>query len=143
MAYFLKGNCDDAIADLNEVICLDSDDAVAYHRRGIVYLRKGNFDNAIVDLDKAIKMNPNDDLVYYSRGETWLHLKEWNKAKTDLTAAKDKGVDIVAAFHNLYRDVAVFERRNSVKLPKDIVAMLRQYPVNSFYDNAKSLDFRG
>ena len=143
LAYFLKGNCDDAIADLNEVICLDSDDAVAYHRRGIVYLRKGNFDNAIVDLDKAIKMNPNDDLVYYSRGETWLHLKEWDKAKTDLTAAKDKGVDIVAAFHNLYRDVAVFERRNSVKLPKDIVAMLRQYPVNSFTTTQRVLTSEG
>ena len=143
LACFLKGNFDDAIADLNEVICLNPDDAVAYHRRGIVYLRKGNFDSAILDLNKAIKMNPNDDLVYYSRGETWLHLKEWDKAKIDLTTAKKKGVDIVAAFHNLYRDVAVFERRNSVKLPKDIVAMLRQYPVNSFTTTQRVLTSEG
>ena len=100
LAYFLKGNFDDAVVDLNEVIHLNPDDAVAYHRRGIIYLRKGDFDTAIINLDKAIKINPNDDLVYYSRGEAWLHLKEWDKAKVDLTAAKDKGVDIIAAFHN-------------------------------------------
>ena len=132
LAYFLKGNFDDAVTDLNEVIRLNPDDAVAYHRRGIIYLRKGNFDSAITNLDKAIKLNPNDGLVYYSRGEVWLHVKEWNKAQVDLTAAKDKEVDIVAAFHNSYKDIATFERRNSVKLPKDIMAMLRQYPVNSF-----------
>ena len=143
LAYFRKGNLENAIADLNEIIRLKPDDAVAYHRRGIIYLRKGDFDTAIINLDKAKKLNPNDDLVYYSRGEAWLHLKEWDKAKVDLTTAKDKGVDIVAAFHNLYRDVAVFERRNSVKLPKDIVAMLRQYPVNSFTTTQRVLTSEG
>ena len=143
LAYFRKGNLENAIADLNEIIRLKPDDAVAYHRRGIIYLRKGDFDTAIINLDKAKKLNPNDDLVYYSRGEAWLHLKGWNKAKGDLTTAKDKGVDIVAAFHNSYRDVAVFERRNSVKLPKDIVAMLRQYPVNSFTTTQRVLTAEG
>ena len=143
LAYFLKGNFDDAVADLNEIIYLNPDDAVAYHRRGIIYLRKGDFDTAIINLDKAIKLNPNDDLVYYSRGEAWLHLKEWDKAKADLIDAKDKGVDIIAAFHNSYRDVATFERRNSVKLPKDIVAMLRQYPVNNFTTTQRVLTADG
>ena len=126
LAYFLKGNFDDAIADLNEIIRLKPDDAVAYNRRGIVYLRKGDFDTAIINLDKAIKLNPNDDLVYYSRGETWLHLKKWDKAKADLTAAKAKGMDIIAAFHNSYKDIVDFERKNDFKLPKDIVAILTQ-----------------
>ena len=134
LAYFRKGNFDDAVADLNEVIHLNPDDAVAYHRRGIIYLRKGDFDTAIINLDKAIKLNPNDDLVYYSRGEALLHLKEWDKAQVDLTAAKNKGFDIVAAFHNSYKDVATFERRNSVKLPQDIVAMLRQYNAEASID---------
>ncbi|MCY4568827.1 MAG: tetratricopeptide repeat protein, partial [Candidatus Poribacteria bacterium] len=143
LAYFRKGNSDNAIADLNEVIRLNPNDVVAYHRRGIVYLRNGDFDSAIIDLDKAIHLNPNDDLVYYSRGETWLHLKEWDKARVDLAIAKDEGVDIVAAFHNSYRDVATFERRNSVKLPQDIVAMLRQYPVNSFTTTQRVLTAEG
>ena len=132
LAYFLKRNFDHAIADLNEVICLNPDDVVVYHRRGIVYLRKGNFDRAIIDLNKAIEMEPNDDLVHYSRGEARLHLKEWDEARSDLKVAKDMGVDIVAAFHYSYKDVATFERKNDVKLPKDIVDMLRQYSVNPF-----------
>ena len=143
LAYFLKGNFDHTIADLSEVIRLNPDDAVAYHRRGIVYLRKGNFDSAITNLNMAIKLKPNDDLVYYSRGEAWLHLKEWDKAKVDLTTAKTKGIDIVAAFHNSYRDVATFERRNSVKLPKDIVEMLQQYRVNSFTTTQRVLTADG
>ena len=65
LAYFRKGNLENAIADLNEIIRLKPDDAVAYHRRGIIYLRKGDFDTAIINLDKAKKLNPNDDLVYY------------------------------------------------------------------------------
>ena len=68
-----------------------------------------------------------------------MHLKEWDKAKIDLTAAKDKGVDIIAAFHNGYRNVATFERRNSVKLPKDIVAMLTRDPVNSLLTTQRPL----
>lgn len=132
LVYFLKGDSDHAIADLNKAIHLNSDDALAYHRRGIVFLRKGNFDRAIIDLSKAIEMDPNDDLVYYSRGEVWLNLKEWDKARSDLTSAKNMGVDIVKAFHNTYRDVYTFERKNDVKVPKDISLMLREYTVNPF-----------
>ena len=70
--------------------------------------------------------------AYCNRGEVWLHLKDWDKARADLIDAKDKGVDIIAAFHNSYRDIATFERRNSVKLPKDIVTMLTRDWVNNF-----------
>ncbi len=143
LVYFLKGNFDHAIADLNKAIHLNSDDALAYHRRGIAYLRKGNFDRAIIDLNKAIEMEPNDDLVYYSRGEAWLHLKEWDKARSDLTVAKNMEVDIVVAFHNTYRDILTFERRNDVKLPKDIVAMLMQYPINPFTTTQKVVTHDG
>ncbi len=143
LVYFLKGNFDHAIADLNEAIHLNSDDALAYHRRGIVYLRKGNFDRAIIDLNKAIEMDPNDDLVYYSRGEAWLHIKEWDKARSDLKVAKDMGVDIVVSFHNTYRDILTFERRNDVKVPKDIVAMLMQYPINPFTTTQKVVTHDG
>ena len=37
----------------------------------------------------------------------------------------------------------MFERRNSVKLPKDIVTMLRQYPVNSFTTTQRILTADG
>ena len=81
--------------------------------------------------------------AYYNRGEAWLHLKEWDKARSDLTVAKNMQVDIVAAFHNTYRDISTFERRNDVKLPKDIVAMLMQYPINPFTTTQKVVTHDG
>ena len=143
LAYFFKGDFDNAIANLGEAIRLNPNDALVYHRRGLTYCRKGNFDNAIADLDEAIKLDPDNDLAYYSRGYVWLHLKEWAKARDDLSTAKNKGVDIVAAFHNSYRDVATFERRNDVKVPKDIVSMLMQYPVNTFTTTQKVVTHDG
>ncbi len=143
LAYHEKGEFDLALKDYNKAIELNPELFHPYNNRGLAYLQKGNFDSAIEDYSKAIELNPELGLAYYNRGEAWLHLKEWDKAKVDLTAAKDKGVDIVAAFHNSYKDVATFERRNSVKLPKDIVTMLRQYPVNSFTTTQRVLTADG
>ena len=143
VAYGKRDEFNKAINDFTTAIDLNPYHAGAYYNRGNAYLLKGDFDKAIEDYDTSIKLSPDDAQSYCHRGLIWLHLKEWDKAKTDLTAAKDKGVDIVAAFHNLYRDVAVFERRNSVKLPKDIVAMLRQYPVNVFTTTQRTLTAEG
>ena len=143
LAYHEKREFDLAIKDYNKAIELKPELFHPYYNRGNVYLQKGGFDLAIEDYSKAIELNPELGPAYCNRGETWLHLKEWDKAKVDLTAAKDKGIDIIAAFYNSYRDVATFEQRNSVKLPKDIVAMLRQYPVNSFTTTQRVLTSEG
>ena len=143
LAYHEKCEFDLAIKDYNKAITLNPKLFHPYCNRGNVYLQKSDFNKAIKDYSKAIELNPELGPAYCNRGETWLHLKEWDKAKVDLTAAKDKGVDIVAAFHNSYKDVATFERRNGVKLPKDIVTMLRQYPVNSFTTTQRVLTAEG
>ena len=139
LAYHEKGELDIAIKDYSKAIALNSKLAHPYNNRGNVYLQKGDFDRAIEDYNKVIELDPELGLAYYNRSEAWLHLKEWDKAKVDLTAAKDKGIDIVAAFHNGYRNVAMFERRNIVKLPKDIVAMLTRDPVNSLLTTQRPL----
>ena len=139
LAYHEKGELDVAIKDYSKAIELNPKLFHPYYNRGNAYLQKRDFDRAIEDYSKAIELNPELGPAYCNRGETWLHLKEWDKAKVDLTAAKDKGVDIVAAFHNSYRNVAMFERRNSVKLPKDIVAMLTRDPVNSLLTTQRPL----
>jgi tetratricopeptide (TPR) repeat protein len=138
-----EGKVDKAINDFNIAVKLQPELADAYFNRGNAYLLTGDLDKAVEDYDKSIKLSPDDAQSYCHRGLARLHLKEWDKAKVDLTAAKTKGVDIIAAFHNLYRDVATFERRNSIKLPKDIVAMLRQYPVNSFTTTQRVLTAEG
>ena len=125
-AYLSKGNSEDAIADFNKAIELNSKLFHPYYNRGNAYLQKRDFDRAIEDYSTAIELNPELGPAYCNRGEAWLCLTEWDKAKTDLTAAKDKGVDIIAAFHDGYKDVETFERQKGFRVPEDIKRMLTQ-----------------
>ena len=115
-----------AIEHYSNAIKLNSQIVTAYNNRGVAYSQKGENDRAIKDYDKAIELNSNNAESYYNRGETWLRFKKWNKAKIDLTDARSKGMDIIKAFCNDYKNVAEFEQKYDVKLPKDIVAMLTQ-----------------
>ncbi len=143
VAYGKRDEFNKAVNDFTTAINLDPYHAGAYFNRGNTYLLKGDFETAIENYNTSIKLSPDDAQSYCHRGLAWLHLKEWDKAKVDLTAAKDKGVDVIAVFHNGYRNVAMFERRNGFKLPKDIVEMLTQYPVNSFTTTQKILTSEG
>ena len=139
LAYHEKGELDIAIKDYSKAIALNPKLAHPYNNRGNVYLQKRDFDRATADYTKAIELNRELGPAYFNRGEAWLNLKKWDKARSDLTDAKNMGVDIVSAFHNSYRDVAMFERRNSIKLPKDIVAMLTRDPVNNLLTTQRLL----
>ena len=132
--YSFKGDFDNAIVNLNEALRLDPKCAEAYYTRGLAYEGKGELRRAIADYTKAIALKPDNADAYYTRGEVWLHLQEWEKAKADLITTKEMGLDIVAAFRNDYRNTAAFEQKHQVKLPKDIIALVRQgfrhrYPI--------------
>ncbi len=124
VAYLKKGDFDTAIADYTTAIELNPNYADAYNNRGVTYHRKGDFDTAIKDFNTAIELNPDDAETYCNRGEAWMHLHEWDKAKADLTVARDKGVDIIASFHNDYESVADFEQQNGVQVPPALAEML-------------------
>ncbi len=120
----IKGDFARALVDLNKAIDLKPDDANAYTNRGIVYVSKGDNVRALVDLNKGIDLKPDGANAYYIRGITHLHLQAWEEAKSDLTSARDKGMDVITAFHNDYGSVKAYGRKNRVKLPADIAAML-------------------
>ena len=142
-AYRQKGDVEEAIKDYTKAIELKPKFAVPYYNRGIAYSKKGELDKAIQNYTKAIQLNPNVAEAYYNRAEALLHLQEWEKAKADLDTAKDKGLDIVAAFRNDYRNVAAFEQKRQVKLPKDIVALVRQGFRHRYPMVEKALDADG
>ena len=96
-----------------------------YIRRGTAYRYIGKHIKAIGDYTAALKLKPNYADAYYKRGVVWLHLKEWQRAEADLMTAMNKGADIVALFHNEYKNVEDFEAKNEVKVPEDIAALLR------------------
>ena len=129
LAHHDKGDYDKAICHYSQSIELNPNVAVCYNNRGTVYLCKGEYDKAIQDYSMAIVLSPYDTPAYCGRGEAWLHLEEWEKARSDLTAAKERGLDIIASFHNSYKSVADFEQKNGVKLPPDLAAMLTRQQV--------------
>ncbi len=133
------GQLDKAVEAYSDAIHLKPWYAEAYYNRGMAHAKTAISPRAIEDWTMAIKLKPEFAHAFYNRGEGWLSLREWDKARADLTAAKNLGMDITAAFHNTYRSVSMFENRNGLKVPEDIVAMLRQYPVNSLTTTQKIL----
>ena len=134
-----RGDYDRAIRDFNTAIALNPDSAIAYFNRGVVYCVKGDIDSAIADVTKAIQLKPDLAEAYYYRGTVWLHLREWDEAQADLSVARDKGIDIIASFHNEYKNVEAYERANRVKLPEDIALMLTQRRRSRFPKTEKLL----
>ena len=142
-AYSNKSDFDHAIKDYTKAIELDLNPADAYNNRGVVYVKRDDVIRALEDYTKAIELNPNRDIPYYNRGVVWLHLREWEKAKTDLTAAKKKGMDIIAAFCDGYKNVEVYEKRHRIKLPEDIALLLTQRRRDRYPKLQKVLDADG
>ena len=97
----------------------------AHIGRGNAYFQKGAFDQAIADYTEAITLKTGVAGAYFNRGISRLCEQEYRKAIADLTTARDMGFDIVAAFHKDYKGIEVFETKFGVKVPGDIVAMLR------------------
>ena len=142
-AYFNKGEFDEAITDYARALRIDPYHANAYNNSGSVYSGKGEFDLAIKNYDAAIELDPQLDLAYYNRGVAWLHQREWAKAKVDLMTAKRIGMDVIAAFHNSYKNVETYEQRHRVKLPEDIALMLTQRRRDRYPKLQKVLDADG
>ena len=142
-AYSDKGDFDHAIEDYTKAIKLNLNPADAYNNRGVVYVKRDDVTRALEDYTKAIELNPNRDIPYYNRGVVWLHLQEWEKAKTDLTAAKKKGMDIIASFRDGYKNVEAYEKRHRIKLPEDIALMLTQRRRTRYPKTQKVLDADG
>ena len=124
--YLLTGEIDKAIKDYSRSIKHAPKDAVSYSNRGVAYLRKGEVEKTIEDTSKAIELDERFSKAYYNRAEAWLRLKEWNEAKADLTTAKKLGMDIVAAFHDNYKNVETYFQWHRIRIPDDIAHMLTQ-----------------
>lgn len=98
-----------------------------YHNRGCAYIAMGDYEQAVKDFDKSLALNISGKdkfLTHGSRGWALLHLLEWEKAKEDLVRAQSLGRAVKPLFHDYYESVADFERKHSVRIPKDIAAML-------------------
>ena len=113
-----------AINHYTEATKLNPKLARAYINRGTVYSEQDEFKHAIADYSEAIKCNPQLAIAYFNRIICRLYLQDWQEAKSDLTTTIDMGIDIITLFCNACVNVEAFEKKNGIKLPKDIAAML-------------------
>ncbi|HIA19543.1 MAG TPA: tetratricopeptide repeat protein, partial [Planctomycetaceae bacterium] len=88
------------IAQYNEAIRIDPDDADAYNNRGIAYINMGEVSRAIADYNEAIRINPDYALAYYNRGHAYGEKKEYDKAIADYSDAIRINPDYAAAYNN-------------------------------------------
>jgi lipoprotein NlpI/predicted aspartyl protease len=84
-AWGIQGQYDKAIADFDEAIRLNPQDALTYGNRGYAWYRKGDNDRAIADYSEAIRLNPLGADYYLLRGYTQFGLGRFDASLPDLT----------------------------------------------------------
>ncbi|MEH2242265.1 tetratricopeptide repeat protein [Nostoc sp.] len=68
------------LADLNQAIKLQPDDADSYSTRGDVYLELKNYQAALADFNQAIQLQPDGAVNYNLRGIVYSELKNYQEA---------------------------------------------------------------
>jgi tetratricopeptide repeat protein len=84
---FASGRWEQAVAQCDDLIGQDPDNAAAYLLRGRAHQCAGRLDKALADLTSAIRLNPNDSEAYYQRADVYRALGLVDlKEKDDLAA---------------------------------------------------------
>jgi tetratricopeptide (TPR) repeat protein len=82
-----KHESDKAIADCNQAIQLNPNDATAFFNRGRAYEAKGQYDRAIEDYSQAIRLDPNNANAINNRGNTYNKQSQYDRAIEDYNQA--------------------------------------------------------
>lgn len=101
IAHGKKGDINQAIANFNQAIRLDSNNSYAYYNRGYAQYLRGETDLAIADYSQAIKFDPDYVNSYISRGVIYADKREFNRAITDFETALRLEPDNSLVINNL------------------------------------------
>ncbi len=83
VAYYARGELDEAIASYTEAVRLNPKLADAYLNRGAAYDAKGELDEAIADFTQALRLNPKDAEAHNNRGVAYKSKGDLDKAIAD------------------------------------------------------------
>src|SRR5690606_17256139 len=97
--YHEQGDYTLAIADYDQVIRLDPENADAYYNRGLAYHASGAYAEAVADYTQAITLNPEDVEAYYNRGMIYFAQAEYQLAVADFTLALSVDPAYTEAYH--------------------------------------------
>ncbi len=84
VGWYWRQAFDSAIADFNEALRRDPNNAAAYHNRGRAWLSKMDFDRAIADFSQTIDLDPKDLDAYADRALSLYNKSEYSRAISDL-----------------------------------------------------------
>lgn len=140
-AYRLRGSArldagvlDQALADLDEAIKLDSSDATSRLLRGQVRVGRRDLDGAIADFGEAIRLNPRASGAFAGRGHAWLVKGDTAKALDDFTEAIAIAPDMASNWNN--RGLAHRRAGNVDRAIADYTAAITRNPIYALaYNN--------
>ena len=98
--YFRQGKYEEALADYNEAIRIDPQDALAYYNRGTTKGALDRHQEAIHDFDQAIRLKPQEALAYDNRGTAKGTLGQLQEAIDDFDQAISLNPQHVTAYYN-------------------------------------------
>jgi tetratricopeptide (TPR) repeat protein len=78
-----KKNYDKALADYEQALRIDPQEAVFYRDRGNVALARKQYDRALADYSEAIRQNPKYYVPFLQRGKVWVVKKQYARALAD------------------------------------------------------------
>jgi predicted Zn-dependent protease len=136
VAWYLTGDLDKALHDLNEAISVDPFIGETFCTRGSVWDAKGRLDEAIRDYTEAIRLNPLHPVAYHNRGRAWMKNRELDKALADFDDAIRLDPLVSSAYYNRGR---IFADKNELeKALKDYTEAIRLDPTktNAYGDSA-------
>ena len=97
---YSKGDFQQAIRNLTQVIAIYPNFAEAYNNRGLAYKNLKDYSSAIRDYTQAIALNPNYAEAYVNRGIAYTDLRDLSSAYRDYTQAIALNPNLAVAYNN-------------------------------------------
>ncbi|KAF2503122.1 mitochondrial precursor proteins import receptor [Lophium mytilinum] len=92
---YLKGDNQDALADLTKSVELDPSLTQSFIKRASMHLELGNRDAAAQDFEQAMEQNKEDPDIYYHRAQLHFILSEFAEAAKDYQKSIDLDKDFI------------------------------------------------
>lgn len=124
-----RGDNDKAIADYDEAIRLNPNDADAYKYRGIAYWLKADYIHAIADFTSILRITPHDVVAQSNRGKAYINNGDYDLAIQDFNWIIDHSHKDASAYHD--RGVAYYNKGDTEKAIEDLEMALRINPYDS------------
>jgi tetratricopeptide (TPR) repeat protein len=142
-AYILRGDYDRGIADADEAIRLDPNDAAAFNNRGNGYRIKEDYDRAMADYTEAIRVDPTNAFAFKNRGSVYQRQGDLDRAIADYSEAARLDPTFVLALAD--RASAYQEKGDFDSAVADFGAVIRLSPkdAKAFYSRGVAYQLSG